>query len=828
MLRRWTIIAVDIFVSALIVLSPAMVAAAGFGTIEGEAMDKKTGGPLPMVNIIVRGTTLGAATSEDGRYFISRVPAGKYKVIASMMGYTTVTKEVGVSADRTSTVDFELRESAIEMPGVVVTGTRTPRYVRDTPVRTEVITRRRIEDKAAVNFYEAVEGEPGIRVEQQCSYCNFSIIRMQGLESDHVQVMIDGEPTFAGLAGVYGLQQVPSSNIEGIEVVKGAGSALYGSSAIAGVINIISRRPNKEPTMEATMQFGENNTNLYTMNASYGTEKMDMLLNTQKNTGDQIDENNDFLTDRVRTDNVTAGLRINWYDLLGDDQISFSGKTIDEMRRGGDLIDDAWQNPFAGASEHIKTERYEATIGYKKRFALGNEFAIGFTYAKHNRNATNDAFLGDYMATHDDAMPPSGLMKPYIADEHIYVVHANYSHPIAAKYRLLGGFQYSSDRMEETGMYCILEDIPELGLETGDTYRSLSEKHADNYGVYFQGEFPIRENLELVLGARYDAHHSEDNFAGTGKVAGLDIPTVEYDEESINPRAAIKYEPIPDLIIRTSLGTGFRVPYTFEEDLHLCSGSPRVFKPVGLTPEKSASFNLSADYTVVGTGELSVNIFRTNLSDKIGFVDASPEYKSRGYDYEWNNIGDAYTQGIELGLRAYSGRYFSLDLDFTYTDAQYEEKREDWLISEADYKTAWCDEYGGEEGTALFNEWWPEYQKAGERSMYIPRVPRTTGAVTLKFSPGGWNFVLNAVYTGRLYIDYFHDEAVPGEIKHTDPFLIVNSKVSKKLSRRLTGFVGARNLFDYMQEDKRPDDAAFMWAPYTGRIVYGGLKVSFK
>jgi len=695
-----------------------------------------------------------------------------------------------------------------ELEEVVVTGTKTEKLPVDAPIRTEIITGADIEAKGAVNLYEALDGMPGIRVEQQCSYCNFSVVRMQGLESGHVQVLIDGEPTFSGLAGVYGLQQIPTSNIGRIEIVKGAGSALYGSSAIAGVINIITRKPSKKPGAETTVQFGEKGTNSYTVNASAAAENMDVMITAQKNTGDIIDENNDSYCDRVWTDNVTLALRATARELLGNDRLSVTAGTINESRKGGLLrgtdpsdptkvIKDLWKNPFGEASEAIDTRRYEITVGYRKRFVPGDEFKVTFAYNKHLRDATNDAFLNDYMETHDGAYPPVYLMRPYMADEHMYVTDVTYSRPIG-KHTLLSGFQYRRDGMEETGMYCIVEDLPNLGLKTGDTYMSLSEKHADDLGIYLQGEFSIRDDMELVGGVRYDTHHSEDTFAGSGKVAGLDIPKVTYNESAFSPRLGVMYKPVSSLTLRSSLGTGFRVPYTFNEDLHLCSGSPRVFKPGELSPERSVSFSVSADYTKERY-MVSVNVFRTNLTDKIGFVEASDAYKSRGYSYMWSNIGDAHTQGMELGFKSLLGKELTLDLNFTWTDARYERERDDW------------------KGTKYHGD-----------SKYIPRVPRTTGGMKLDYSPGRWELVLDCVYTGRLYIDYFRNEDVPTEIKHTEPFVVVNSKVSRKLTRRISVYAGAKNLFDYVQDDKRPDDAAFMWAPYIGRIVYGGMKVAWE
>jgi len=805
------------------------------GEIHGRIVSE-SGEKLQGAQVQVKGLKLGAVAQKTGHYHIHNIPAGEREIAVSLTGYNSAAKKVNVLAGKVVKLNFVLKQTIFEMDQITITGTRTERLLRDVPVRTEIITSEDIESKGAANFYEALEGMPGIRVEQQCSYCNFSTVRMQGLESGHVQVLIDGKPTFSGLPGVYGLQQIPASNIDRIEVVKGAGSALYGSSAIAGVINIISKSPTGRPTAEATMQMGEYGTNVFTANASTKVDNMDVMITAQKNSGDIIDINNDFISDRIWSDNVSLGLRATASGLLGDDEFSVTANTINESRKGGLLqkedpsdptkvIKDVWKNPFGEASEAIDTRRYEVTLGYKKGFAAGNQFGITFAYCNHNRDATNDTFLGDYIATHDDTYPPSYLLQPYIADEQIYFTDFSYSHPLG-KHLLLAGFQYRRDEMEESGMYCIMEDSPELGFKTGDTYRSLSEKHGDDYGLYLQDEISITDNLELVAGVRYDSHHSKDSFAGSGKVAGLDIPEITYNESAASPRLALMYKATSSLTLRTSLGTGFRVPYTFSEDLHLCSGSPRVYKPGGLKPEKSVSLNLAADYHT-DRYVLNANIFRTNLADKIGFVDATSDLKSRGYDYLWQNIGDAYTQGIELGFRRLVAKDLTLGLNFTYTDAQYKERREDWLMSGEDYLAAWQEEYGTEKGTSLFNQWWPEYNKAGENSKYIPRVPRITGGLNLEYNPGNWNLVLDCIFTGRMYIDYFYDGAAPSEIKHTSSFVVFNPRISRKLSRGVSFYWGAKNLFDYLQKDKRPDDAAFMWAPYIGRIFYGGLKVTW-
>lgn len=811
MFKRWIVSIIGI------VLLSSTAILAEFGRIEGKVIDKATGKPLPLANVLIKGTHLGAATDMDGKYFVYNLKPGDYQVMATMMGYAAVTKKVTVAIGQTVHLDFELRESAIEMGGMVVTGTRTPRYIKDVPVRTEVITARRLKERAVPNLYEALEGVPGIRVEQQCSYCNFSVIRMQGLESGHCQILIDGQPTYSGLASVYGAQQVPAENMDRIEIVKGAGSALYGSSALSGIINIVTKKPGAEPSVKAKTSFGTHNTNEYSLSAGRRYGNMDMIVNAQKNTGAGIEEDNDGFTDRVKTDNLVLGARLNAYNILGDDQITFSGQTLNESRIGGEIGDadseddwlpGCWENPFSGGTENIKTTRYEVGMGYKKKFVYGNEITLNLSYCNHDRNATNDGFLGDYMDTHGDTVPPVNEMVPYLAKENLYVVDWNYFHPIGGSHRLLGGVQYSYNKLDESGRYVIVDE--EDTLNYGGTYTSESEKYAHEVGVYLQDEFSIISGiLELVLGARYDIHRSKDSFGGSGKVAPQELIEIEYDEEAISPRLALMYRLSPEFALRISAGTGFRVPYGFSEDLHLCSGSPRVYKGADLKPEKSVSVNFGADYSS-RRFTVNANVFRTALKDKIGFTDAESGSKEAdlGYTYKWENIGNAYTQGVELSSRVLISNDFALDLTMAYTDAQYEHKRDDWKDS-------------------------PYY----DNSKYIPRVPWLTGNIGIGFTPSNWNLTVSGDYTGRMYIDYCEEEEFwqgdnPDEagynskIKHTDPFWVMSGRIARSFpDQGITFFAGVKNLLDYVQDEKHPDDAAFMYAPYSGRIIYGGVEV---
>lgn len=692
----------------------------------------------------------------------------------------------------------EDEQDIYESEEIVVTGTKREEKIKDAPVRTEVVDKEEIEVKGDSTLYEILESVPGVRVERQCSYCHFSQVRMQGLESGHVQILIDGQPIFSGLAGVYGLDQIPAGSIEKIEIIKGASSALYGPQSIGGVINIITKRPGAEPYMKAGAEFGEEKTNRYYGEAAYSKGDMDIIVTAGRSENGPIDENDDGVYDRIESKNANVGIGVTYYELMGDDSLSIKGSMSTEKRKGGESK--TYENPFAEGAEHIDTDRTEGSIIYRKNFDGGGELVANLAYTEHERAATNDTFIGDYLDTHGGAYPGSDKLMPYIANEELYVADANYSHPIGDKLRMLLGAQYTYNVLNESGMYVIVDPADP---NVGEAYKSKSKKWAKNMGVYTQAEYTvIDDRLEIVAGARWDSHESEDEFRGSGSVADLDIEPSEIDEQRWNPRLAVMYRPAENLTFRGSVGTGFRVPYGFSEDLHLCSGSPRVYKPSGLDPESSLSYNLSADYHTEKMA-LGLLYFNTRVEDKIGFSDASPKAKALNYDYQWENLGDAQSQGVEVDSRFMLPYNLDLNAWVTYTDARYDDERSDWVNNPV---------HGN---------------KYKDESIYISRIPQWAGSIGMTWAPDNLVFNINANYTGRMYIDYNQDEdptAPDSKIKHTDPYWTVSSRLAYTFAPGTTVFIKGRNIFDEVQDERHTDDAAFIYKPLYGRIVYGGVE----
>ncbi len=780
-----------------------------FGDVKSKA-DKEH---IPFANIIVKGTNIGTITDVTGHYKLANLPLGKNIIVASAIGYKAQEEEVFMEKGKAVELFFELEEDVLQLEQVVVTGTRTKHYIKEVPLRTEVITAKEIETRNANNLFQLFEGTPGIRVEQQCQYCNYTMIRMQGLGAEHTQILINGQPIYSGLAGVYGLQQISTIDIDRVEIVKGAGSALYGSSAVAGAINIITKEPSLSPLTKLDLQFGKYNTNKYGFSSSIRNEKGNVGLNiyAQVLTGNAIDETSDGMTleevkkkdgisDRVATNLINTGFSLHVNDLISkNEKLIIRVTNIHENRQGGIMDDDYYKNPLTDGTENITTKRYSSELSYNKIFKKNSDLNFSLAYVNHNRNATNDSYLGDYMETHGDSIPDFRNMRPYLAIENSITSTFTFGKKVS-NHQLLIGTQVYFNKLDESGMYVVVD--PESNY-LGESYRSSSKKSATEIGLFIQDEWSLTEKITIVPGVRLDVHQSEEEYKANQQVTEEKIfPIARFNETSVNPRMAIKYELSDRFTIRGSIGTGFRAPYGFSEDLHLCSGSPRIWKSSDLKPETSVSYNLSFDY-YGKKFRLSTNLFRTDLKDKIAFSDAGPDVAALGYDYEWKNIDNAFVQGVEISLLAELMKEFVAGVDITLNQGKFDKIREDW-----------------------------ETTPYAAISKYISRFPQTTGNIKIEYNPKDWTIIFTGSYQGKMYIDYYNEEIDPNigdqtRIKKTDPFMIFNGRISRNVNM-VKFYAGVNNIFNYIQSEKHTDDAAFMYAPLFGTMFYAGISMDIK
>ena len=774
--------------------------------LEGKVVDEESGEPIYGVNIVLEGTQRGVATDLDGRFRLEKLPVVRCSLLFSNVGYESKAVIVNIGVETPDFLLVKLQPTIFELNPVVVTGTGTTRLVEDVTVRTEVITSRELQVRSAPHLFEALETIPGMRVEEQCQACNFSQVRINGLGNDHIQILMDGLPVYSGLTGVYGLQQFSTTEIEQIEIVRGAGSALYGANAVAGALNIITTKPLIDK-ITAGIEIAEYGSMRMNLSAGIVRKKTSIFIYSQIDNNEALDltsdgdnrsqvNQSDGITDRVEKKVRTVGVNffINDINTTGDEAF-LRLNYLNENRTGGELAEDIMYNPFTLGTEQIMTDRLAASLGYTMPLAGGKELALCLAIVRHNRNATNDTYLNDYMSTHEGELPDISSLRPYLAEENTLILNTNYTHTIR-QHHLLLGLQTKFIELVESGRYVIVD---ENDPNYSEDYTSISEKNAVEYGIFAQDEWELSPQFALVAGVRADWHDSKDIF----KAEETDFPgiynEVNYDENSVNPRFALKFVPSPRYTFRIAIGTGFRVPFGFSEDLHLCSGSPRVWKGPELKPEVSRSINLSLD-AKYPRFSYSLQAHATRLLNAVGMVDADEEASSRGFTYAYENIDDAATYGLDIGIKLNFMKNILAGLDLSFFNGEYDHQRDDWIVS-----------------------------VYAENSKNISRFPSSSGSFNIDWSYKNLDLYTEARYTGKMYIDYAHEDDYSNpesRIYQTEPYIILNCRTSLSLSEKYLLYIGVKNLGDYIQPVRHTDDAAFMFAPVIGRLIYSGVRIT--
>ena len=211
--------------------------------IHGHVIDKATGEHLPYIVVMLKGTTIGVTTEHTGHYMIRNLPEGSFTVEVSAIGYKTQTRDIQIPRGRSYEVNFTLEEDHVQIDGVIVSATRSETTRKMSPTLVNVVGMDTYNRTNATTVAQGLSFQPGVRVENNCQNCGFQQVRINGLDGQYTQILIDSRPIFSSLAGVYGIEQLPANMVDRVEVMRGGGSALFGSSAIAGTINIITKEP---------------------------------------------------------------------------------------------------------------------------------------------------------------------------------------------------------------------------------------------------------------------------------------------------------------------------------------------------------------------------------------------------------------------------------------------------------------------------------------------------------------------------------------------------------------------------------------------------------
>ena len=606
--------------------------------IYGHVIDKATGEHLPYIFVLLKGTTIGVSTENTGHYMIRNVPEGTFVVEVSAVGYKTQSREVTIRKSRSYEINFVLEEDHVQIDGVIVSATRSETTRRTSPTLVNVVGMDIYNKTNSSTVAQGLAFQPGVRVENNCQNCGFQQVRINGLDGQYTQILIDSRPIFSSLAGVYGIEQLPANMVDRVEVMRGGGSALFGSSAIAGTVNIITKEPvrNSASISHTLTSIGLSPAlhNTTDINASIVSEdnKLGLAVFGQNTLKDAWDANGDGFTELSKISGQTVGFR--GYVKTGYySKITAEYHHLEEFRRGGDNLD---------------LPPHEAMIAEQTKHGI-NTGGLKFDWFSKNQKHRFNAFASMQHINRDSyygaGMDPNAYGK---TTDLTWVAGAQYIYKFAKclflPADLTVGLEYNEDYLKD--------NMWGYNRTTDQTVRIVS--------AYAQNEWK-NERWGILIGGRLDKHNL---------IKGL----------IFSPRANFRYNPTENINLRASYSYGFRAPQAFDEDLHIdnVGGTVSMIRLAeDLRVEKSQSVSVSADlYHSWGNwqGNLLVEGFFTDLGDVFAL-------KEIGFDEKGILIKERYN---ESGARVFGGNFegkiawkdvFQLQMGITAQSSKYKEAR---------------------------------------------------------------------------------------------------------------------------------------------------------
>ncbi len=786
-----------IYIQLLIFISLNIYAKSGVPPIQGEITNGKE--PIPFATVQLKSTTIGSASDLDGKFYLIDIPEGELTLVIQALGHVTKEVKVNLSYEKPLNLEISLDEDVLGLEQVVVTADKTQKRRIDASNIVNTMTPKQLTQVQAVTLSEGLNFTTGLRMENNCQNCGANQLRMNGMEGSYSQILVNGRSIFSGLASVYGLEMIPANMIQQIEVVKGGGSALYGSNAIAGTVNLITKEPLTN-IFEANIQNGRigiNDKAKNDLNISLNTA----IVSDDKNSGlalyathrkrEGFDANNDSFTELSKLNNNTFGA--NLYHRMGyRNKLTLDYFHIEEERRGGDMLDALKHE--SNITEAVNHKINTGSITFT-RFIGGNNGQLSI-YASA-QNVDRGSYYGarsypdDYvfdLPMNDPEQLSDGTpdLSAYGATEDL-----SYSYGIQFK----GGVGHHS---YITGIENIGSNLNDkkLGYTDDEGYHSeviISDQKMNTIGLFGQYDYEFNK-ITLSAGIRIDNYNikNEENESD------------DLSNTVLSPRLNLLYKPIKQLQLRGSFSTGYRAPQIFDEDLHIeIAGNRKVIHENGtnLKQESSYSFVGSVDYQgKIGTSnfELLGEYFYTNLTDAFANEQSNAD-ETGTVTYTRINGGQAFVSGLNIEARYFPSANWDVEVGFTSQISKYKDAQ--------------------------------EYGNGNFLKEYL-RTPNNYGYFAFNADPlKNFSVSLNGTYTGSMKIEYYGDDT-NGKILDTQDFFDVGLK-GEYFFRFDKGFdlgisCGIKNILNSYQDDFDSGinrDPAYIYGPSLPQSIYFGIRV---
>ncbi|MFI3321156.1 MAG: TonB-dependent receptor [Rikenellaceae bacterium] len=731
----------------------------------GDVVDKDTGEHIPYATVTIAGTTIGAITDATGHFMLSGISEGEHTITASFAGYASDEITVKISENITTDIQFRLEQKSLEVDEVVVTGTRSEVSRKKSSVVVNVANTKLFEKTASNNVGEVLNFQPGLRVETTCSNCGATQLRINGLSGQYSQILLDSRAIFSSLSTVYGLDQLPASMIERVEVIRGGGSALFGSNAIGGVVNIITKEP-KYSTVVASNSTSVTDLGTTDINTSINAA----LVSNDTRTGiyifsmlrnrDYYDRNGDGFSEAPSLDSETVGFRA-YHRPTTRSTITAEYHYIGEERRGGSDFDlPAHEADIAEQLQHrmngggLKYDYY--SNNYKHRFSLYSSL----------QSVQRDSYFG--VGQDPNAYGTTSDFTYIFGGQYVYAM----DRLLFSGAQLTVGAEHTANN---------LHDIM-VGYD-----RDL-EQNSRTSGIFFQNEWQS-DKFSLLLGGRVDKHNFVDNII-------------------FSPRANVRYTPLDLIGMRLSYSSGYRAPQAYDEDLHVEAVAGEVSLIVmdpDLRPEYSNSISGSVDLygEVLGVEtNFLAEAFYTDLDDVFAL-------QTLGYNDDGNlllervNVSGAVVKGVNMELKMGFSPKLILEGGYTVQSSRYKEDFE------------WSDQEGLEPQRKMFRS----PNQYGYATLTYNPIPRLSSSITANYTG---TMLLQHYGNGETTVD---TEVVTPTFWDTNIRIAYDFSLTDQIKLQLNG--GVKNIFDAFQSDIDEGilrDSKYIYGPSYGRTYFIGIK----
>ncbi|MCX2741907.1 TonB-dependent receptor [Pontibacter anaerobius] len=741
----------------------AISASAQTGTIKGRVTSGAK--PLPYATVILKGTQWGTSTNEAGEFVLKQLPAGTFEVMATAIGFKPEKHLVQLVADSTLTLNFTMEEANATLNEVVVTGTRTERRRLESPVAVNVLDSRTFNFTQSNTLSEGLCFQPGLRMETDCQTCNYTQLRMNGLGGSYSQILVNSRPIFTSLMSLYGLEQIPANMVERVEVVRGGGSVLYGSSAIAGTVNIITKEPKESTyTLSTNSSVIDGQAWDHFLNANVNT------VNEAQNAGisffashrdkEAYDANGDGFSELTQLKNNSFGFNA-FFKPTDKDRVDVNGWSIYEERKGGNKLD--------GPADRADQAEYR----------LHNILVGGFNW-DHRLEDDRSSFSVYTSAQNTKRTHYTGIDQSDGWGQ-------------TKNHTLQGGFQFNYTSPEFLGgsntFTAGAEHQYDYTFDEIEAYQYLIDQENNLTGIFLQSDWEITPALTLLSGMRANRHNMVDRLI-------------------LTPRVSALYKFGSTTQLRASYARGFRAPQAFETDLHIAfagGGISLVQIDPALEQETSNAFNASLDFNKPSEHMIfgfTMDTFYTRLQDAFVLEEIGMDEKGNQQLLRKNG-SNSTVKGITLEGRLNFDQRFQLETGITLQRSRY------------DAPVAWSSEI---EGTR-------RYLRTPDTYGYyvFTLLPQSrfnaslsgvlTGPMLVPHFAGAPGVVEDVLYTSPAFVE--------NNLKLSYRFTI------KSINQDLQLSAGVQNILNEYQQDFDTGayrDSNYVYGPARPRTFFVGLK----